>query len=719
MNKKLRVSPGLPDWKSYQDFINNVIIAGLSKVVEASLGYLNQQLDAEVIKAEDKLPILEIEMELYGKDVVFVPAVGPGQDGNLGQGGGIRSIVGGWIEGFLAITRLFKRFDSVDGTFGKELLDNPYIQILIGTINENLLKNEASCEDYRKVYVEFEYLWCTDLSKYFKAFLEDAWLENRDDEGNVVGKRRLNLDKFDEEIKRFRVVQQDIGALASSTDIDFLRVNSQPIQQAMSTWVTKWVYMFTSYLQDHLTEKLAGIKAFMDRIYDGLIEPIRSDNQDSLMAAMTHIRDVRKAMTDTQESFGPMRECMALMKRHGIDMSTVIIGDEELGDEINAVELLEALPMLWDKTVNLAFKKKEEIQPIQNSMAESISKDVANFANKVNRFRMNFRTNAPFSYTGPSSEAYKMLDQHVNLLRNIEKEALEFHDLEELFELAESEYVELKDSRSEIVILKKAWDITALVDAKFEKWSGTLWLDIDCDNLLEETSHLDKQVSTLPRGMRNWVVYKTLSDRVKNMAVVIPLIGELHNEAMQDRHWKSVMTLTHSHFDKGAHFCLANVLDLKLHAHVDDVQEIVEVAVKERKIEKRMQSIEDAWTGLAFNFVPYKDSETKMLGASSDIVEVLEEHQLNLQTMAGMGKFVDYFRDRVEEWQRTLGTVETVLKLWTSVQRTWMSLESIFLTSKDIRSQLPDDTKRFEGIDQSFRNMMGDVINTPVVVQAC
>ena len=719
MNKKLKVSPGLPDWKSYQDFINNVIIAGLSEVVEASLKYLNAQLDAEVIKQEDKLPLLEIDMELYGKEVVFVPGVGPGVEGAVGNSGGVRTIINGWVEGFLGITRLFKRYDSLEGTFGKELLDNPFIQILIGTLNENLLVNEEKCADQRQLYVEFEYLWCTDLTKYFSEFLEGAWLENTDDNGNVVGKRRINLDKFDEEIKRFRNVQTDIAALPSSVDIDYLRINCQPIQQAMSTWVTKWVYMFTSYLQQHLVDKLTSIKEFMDRIYDGLNEPIRSADQDSLMAAMTHIRDVRKAMTETTESFGPMRECMALMRSHGMDLTTVLIGTPELEDETGAVELLEALPMLWDKTVNLAFKKKEEIQPIQNSMAEVISQDITKFAQRVERFRSTFRGTAPFAYNGPSTEAYKLIDSQEKNLRALESEVIEFHNLEELFEMAESSYVAVTSSREEIVLLKCAWDMTALVDSKFDKWSGTLWLEIAAERLLDETTLLDKQVAKLPREMRNWGVFKNLADRVKNMAVVIPLISELHSEAMQDRHWKAIMTLTHTHFDKGSNFCLANVLDLKLHAHVDDVLEIIEVATKERKIEKRMQAIEDAWTGLALTFKPYKDTDAQVLASPADIVETLEEHQLNLQTMAGMGKFVDYFRDRVEEWQRTLGVVETVLKVWTNVQRTWSSLESIFLTSKDIRSQLPEDTKRFEGIDQAFRKMMEDVVTTPIVVQAC
>ena len=54
-------------------------------------------------------------MELYGKDVMFVPDVGPGpQDKKLA---GARSIIGGWIVS--SASRLFKRFDSTADTFGK------------------------------------------------------------------------------------------------------------------------------------------------------------------------------------------------------------------------------------------------------------------------------------------------------------------------------------------------------------------------------------------------------------------------------------------------------------------------------------------------------------------------------------------------------------------------------------------------------------------------
>jgi hypothetical protein len=53
------------------------------------------------------------------------------------------------------------------------------------------------------------------------------------------------------------------------------------------------------------------------------------------------------------------------------------------------------------------------------------------------------------------------------------------------------------------------------------------------------------------------------------------------------------------------------------------------------------------------------------------------------------------FRFEKSVW---LSTADQVISVWMEVQRTWSHLESIFIGSEDIRNQLPEDSKRFDGI---------------------
>jgi len=76
--------------------------------------------------------------------------------------------------------------------------------------------------------------------------------------------------------------------------------------------------------------------------------------------------------------------------------------------------------------------------------------------------------------------------------------------------------------------------------------------------------------------------------------------------------------------------------------------------------------------------------------------------QVQLQNML-TSKFIAYFLDEVSGWQKKLSTADMVITIWMEVQRTWSHLESIFIGSEDIRKQLPDDSDRFDKIDNDFK----------------
>lgn len=76
--------------------------------------------------------------------------------------------------------------------------------------------------------------------------------------------------------------------------------------------------------------------------------------------------------------------------------------------------------------------------------------------------------------------------------------------------------------------------------------------------------------------------------------------------------------------------------------------------------------------------------------------------QVQLQNMLS-SKFIAHFLQEVSSWQKKLSTADQVIQIWMEVQRTWSHLESIFIGSEDIRNQLPEDSKRFDGIDSDFK----------------
>ena len=192
----------------------------------------------------------------------------------------------------------------------------------------------------------------------------------------------------------------------------------------------------------------------------------------------------------------------------------------------------------------------------------------------------------------------------------------------------------LQDIEEELRVLKGTWDIVLLVDSLFSVWKTTLWAEIKTEQLLDDVRGLQSVLRKQPRSTKDWGVSKMLELNIKNMAVVLPLVHELHSPCMRDRHWKTLMSTTGTIFEKGPSFSFNDLLNLNLHRFVEPVMDIVEMASKELKIEAKLNTIDEAWRKLALKFDRHRDTEVFIVAPPDDVLEALEEHSLHLQVQA-------------------------------------------------------------------------------------
>nr|CAD7428946.1 unnamed protein product [Timema monikensis] len=80
--------------------------------------------------------------------------------------------------------------------------------------------------------------------------------------------------------------------------------------------------------------------------------------------------------------------------------------------------------------------------------------------------------------------------------------------------------------------------------------------------------------------------------------------------------------------------------------------------------------------------------------------------------------FVGPFLPIVQKWEKGLSLIGEVLDEWLAVQRKWLYLEGIFVYG-DIRSQLPEEARKFDDIDKAFRKIMMETAKKPNVKVCC
>ena len=709
-NKILRVSNASLDWRSYVEFINNIVIEGLSNTITTSLDYLFQQIDPMSISNNGKLPLLELKLVLDSETNVldFTPKLGQSKNGE-----GIMDMIENIVGSFFQISTLFKRLDS-EGSYLREMHSDITINAYLAMLSDAIIDNIDECFKLKKTFEKHSYLWDTDLPTYFAKFCVDATTTTED------GTKLLDLNKFDEAINKFKAVQEAVAKYHSPTDIGWIRIDITLAKQQISQYTIKWTNMYTKYMLENVTTTLTSQHEFLESVSHGLDQKVLENNEknENLMSVMAVIRDVRKKMESFTELSGPQNSCVQILRSHGVDVLNATVAGQSLQD------FLEEVPMVWETVVKKTFKKKEEILPMQIDSIDSLKVDLEEFYLSIREFRNDFRMNAPFKFNGDCSDAYKLLDSYASKLDDLDIKIQRFHELEELFELQQTNYPEIGETRTEMKQLKSLWDFKAMVSLIYLSWRALLWRDVDTEDLEEQNKQIRKQLKE--RGnffpvIKGWQVYRDIDDVMTVMSIVLPLVNDLHLDAMRSRHWSSLARVCNVKIvnPKDKCFSLNDMMILNLHQHKEAIEDIVETAMKELKIERKLKEIKELWAGMEIDYESHKDTEMFVPRPSEEVVENMEAHQMELQGIYGMGKFMEYFKDRVIYWQSLLRTVDDTLRMWMVVSKYWASLESIFLSSADIRSQLPEDTKRFEKIDSEFKELMKEAVTESNCVIVC
>jgi dynein heavy chain, axonemal len=106
-----------------------------------------------------------------------------------------------------------------------------------------------------------------------------------------------------------------------------------------------------------------------------------------------------------------------------------------------------------------------------------------------------------------------------------------------------------------------------------------------------------------------------------------------------------------------------------------------------------------------------------VLGSTEEITLLLDDNTMSLQSMTA-SRFVGPFIEQVRLWEKRLSSVAEVIDVWIVVQRKWQYLEGIFLAG-DIRQQLPNEARKFEGIDKAFKVRACARVSLCVCVRVC
>ncbi|EDQ88776.1 outer dynein arm heavy chain beta [Monosiga brevicollis MX1] len=696
-----------PDWHAYVEYLDSLLLDGLFNTVHVSMSHL---LDRMEPNPEDPIrPLQQGQMSLVDTAITFQPGMNDTDPKPS------------LMEQNMTISDDIFDVGTVIKSLAAHTPDPDYRERLAAATELQELRTELESKVNSAVYAasEFElnlrniyaHLWVDDRREFMAQFLKynhiptPEELDTAAESGQPIPEVAPTLEQFKENIDKYNAIAESVRELEDQVTFDqWLKVKCQPFKDRLYNIVKQWSNMFIEHLTEHVTNSLVDLEVFVQQVDQGLSEPIPEGNYDALVKTMDLLNRVNERAEATDAMFDPLTETVRLLEAYDIEMPPKV--HEQLG----------ALPEQWKSSKKLANNVTNDVAPLQADEVTKLKRRANQFDVRNFEFREDFIKRAPLRYD--SRRVYVRINKHYEEYLEMEREMDGLYQSARLFNVKLPEYKQLKLCRRELALLKALWDMIVLVRSQFAEWKQTRWLEVNVENMEMDCKRMVKEIRQLDKETRAWEAFNGVDADVKNMITSLGAVGLLQSPAIRDRHWQQLMNATGVRIDMSKETELSELLALNLHEYEDEVSTIVDRANKEQGMEKILNELDTTWGGMVFDYDEHKETGTPLLKTSEELIETLENDQVNVQGLM-VSKYIAFFHDRVSAWQTKLANSDSVIEIYMEVQRTWSHLQSIFIGSEDIRQQLPEDSKRFDGIDVDFKRAAADMKATPNVIEAC
>ncbi|XP_048655651.1 dynein axonemal heavy chain 11 isoform X1 [Marmota marmota marmota] len=700
-NRKLfKVDPSLDTWKIYVEFIDDMVVEGFFQAIMCDLDFFLTNTE----KQPKPAPFFQVQMILTPPEIVFKPSL------EREAGDGFYDLVEEMLCNSFRMSAQMERVAAhLEITNYQNDMDN---MLGLAEVRREIMNRVedviSKVLDFRNSLETYAYLWVDDRAEFMKHFLQyghTAVSEEMDAHANEeIPEQPPTLEQFKEQIDIYEALYVQMSKFDDFRVFNsWFKVDMRPFKVSLLNVIKKWSWMFQEHLLRFVIDSLNELQGFMKVTDGGLQRQLSEGDHEGLVDIMGHLLAVRSRQRATDELFEPLKETITLLESYGQKMPEQVYVQ------------LEELPERWQITKKIAATVRHEVSPLQNAEVTLIRKKCILFDEKQAEFRERFQSYAPLGFN--AENPYTVLDQANQELEALEEEMMQMQDSARLFEVALPEYRQMKQCRKEIKLLKGLWDVIIYVRRSIDNWTNTQWRQINVEQMDVELRRFAKEIWSLDKVVRVWEAYAGLEGAVKDMTTSLRAVAELQSPALRDRHWHQLMKAIGVNFSINEATTLADLLALQLHRVEDDVRSIVDKAVKELGTEKVITEISQTWATMEFSYEVHYRTSIPLLKSDEQLFETLEHNQVQLQTLL-QSKYVEYFIEQVLSWQNKLNILDSVIFTWMEVQRTWSHLESIFVCSEDIRIQLVEDARRFDGVDAEFKELMLETAKIKNVLEA-
>jgi dynein heavy chain 1 len=266
---------------------------------------------------------------------------------------------------------------------------------------------------------------------------------------------------------------------------------------------------------------------------------------------------------------------------------------------------------------------------------------------------------------------------------------------------------ELDNLRSVWTSLKELWD-------DLNTLRETSMNSVNPRTISSKLESLTTKINKLESWILQYAAVEHLHNTIRNYTSDMKIIRELRTEAVKERHWKDLRKQLAVNWVL-TEYTLGNVFDSNIQANLDVYKKVINRAQGELGLEMYLKQVKDAWEGFPLELVNY-NNKCFLIKGWDELFAMIQDHLKSLSAMHA-SPFFREFEEPAISLENKINRIRIICDAWIDVQRIWVYLEGVFTSNADIKYQLPQETQKFQSVNNEFVTLMRKVQKNPVAFE--
>ncbi|XP_006863561.1 PREDICTED: dynein heavy chain 2, axonemal [Chrysochloris asiatica] len=543
-------------------------------------------------------------------------------------------------------------------------------------ISSGMTANASLLQNYLKTWDMYREIWEINKDSFIRRY------------------QRLNptVSSFDADIARYTEVANNVQKEETLVNIQFVLLDCSHLQFSLVQHCNEWQNKFTSLLKEMAAGRLLELHTYLKENAEKISH--LPQTLEELGVSLELMDTLQHDLPNLETQIPPIHEQFTILEKYEVTVQDSVL------------EMLDSLNGEWVIFQQVLIDSEQMLKKHKEKFKTGLIHSAGDFKKKAHNLLEDFEFKGPFTSHVGHTPALDQIAQVRAMLMSMRDEENSLRTNLGIFKIEQPVSKDLQNLEKELDALQQVWEITRDWEENWNQWKTGRFLTLQTETMETMAHGLFRRLTRLAKEYkdRNWEIIETTRLKIEHFKRTMPLIADLRNPALRERHWDQVRDEVQWEFDQESEsFTLEQIVELGMDQH-EKIREISASATKELAIELALQNIAKTWDVIQLDIVPYKDKGHHRLRGTEEVFQALEDNQVSLSTMKA-SRFVRPFEKEVDHWERCLSLILEVIETVLTVQLQWMYLENIFL-GEDIRKQLPNESALFDEVSATWKSIM-------------